>query len=57
MIVNAIKIAKEFDFFSSQGSDFHEPTAYGVKLGTLLDMPKALNPVWKHPAINKYLTK
>ncbi len=49
------KLCKEYGFYASQGSDFHEPTRHGVKLGVLHEMPMDLKPVWKHPSFIKYL--
>ena len=40
------RIAREFDFLASRGSDFHGPGESWVDLGKLPDLPEDLTPVW-----------
>lgn len=38
--------AKEFDLYSSAGSDFHYPTGW-IELGKGLELPKECKPIWE----------
>jgi predicted metal-dependent phosphoesterase TrpH len=40
------KVALQYGFLASRGSDFHSPTESHVDLGTLPDLPSQLQPVW-----------
>jgi predicted metal-dependent phosphoesterase TrpH len=40
------RIAREFGFLASRGSDFHGPGESWVDLGKLPDLPEDLTPVW-----------
>lgn len=40
------RLAKEFDFLASRGSDFHGPGESHVDLGLLPPLPETLKPVW-----------
>lgn len=40
------RIAREFDFLASRGSDFHGPGESWVDLGKMPDLPEGLTPVW-----------
>jgi len=40
------RIAREFGFFASRGSDFHGPGESWVDLGRMPDLPEDLTPVW-----------
>ncbi len=40
------RIAREFGFLASRGSDFHGPGESWVDLGTMPDLPEDLTPVW-----------
>ena len=40
------RIAREFGFLASRGSDFHGPGESWVDLGRLPDLPEDLTPVW-----------
>jgi 3',5'-nucleoside bisphosphate phosphatase len=41
------KIAKQWDFLASRGSDFHSPTEGYSELGSLPPLPRDLEPVWE----------
>jgi predicted metal-dependent phosphoesterase TrpH len=41
------RIAKEYDFLASRGSDFHGPGESYVDLGKLAPLPDGLKPVWE----------
>ena len=40
------RIAREFGFLASRGSDFHGPGESWIDLGKLPDLPEGLIPVW-----------
>ena len=40
------KIAQQYGFLASRGSDFHDPSESHVDLGTLPHLPDHLTPVW-----------
>jgi hypothetical protein len=40
------KVALQYGFLASRGSDFHSPTESHVDLGTLPNLPSQLQPVW-----------
>jgi 3',5'-nucleoside bisphosphate phosphatase len=40
------KIAQQYGFLASRGSDFHDPSESHIDLGTLPDLPDHLTPVW-----------
>ncbi len=40
------RVAREFGFFASRGSDFHGPGESWVDLGRMPDLPEDLTPVW-----------
>lgn len=40
------RVAREFDFLASRGSDFHGPGESWIDLGKLPDLPEDLTPVW-----------
>ena len=40
------KIAREFDFEASRGSDFHDPAESHAELGRVCHLPDSLVPVW-----------
>jgi hypothetical protein len=40
------KIAREFDFEASRGSDFHDPAESHAELGRVCNLPDSLVPVW-----------
>lgn len=40
------KIAKQYGFLASRGSDFHDPSESHIDLGTLPLLPEHLTPVW-----------
>jgi predicted metal-dependent phosphoesterase TrpH len=40
------KIAQQYDFMASRGSDFHDPKESHVDLGALPPLPDHLTPVW-----------
>jgi predicted metal-dependent phosphoesterase TrpH len=40
------RVAREFGFLASRGSDFHGPTESHVDLGRLPPLPADLKPVW-----------
>ncbi|RMH14834.1 MAG: PHP domain-containing protein [Gammaproteobacteria bacterium] len=42
-------ICTSYGFMASQGSDFHEPSQYGVRLGGFPALPDKVVPVWEHP--------
>lgn len=42
------RIARDFGFYASRGSDFHGPEESYVDLGRLVDLPAGLDPVWDH---------
>lgn len=41
------RIANQYGFLHSRGSDFHAPDDQGIDLGGLPPMPKAARPVWQ----------
>ena len=45
-IETAAQQARRFDLLASQGSDFHSPEHFWVKLGKLPALPANLTPVW-----------
>ncbi len=46
-IQRSLQLARRFDLFASQGSDFHNPDNPWVELGRLAPMPSGVKPVWK----------
>ena len=40
------KIALQYGFYASRGSDFHDPAESHIDLGTLPRLPPSLQPVW-----------
>jgi hypothetical protein len=40
------RLAREFGFLASRGSDFHGPDESYVDLGKLAPLPDGLTPVW-----------
>ena len=40
------RIAREFGFLASRGSDFHGPGESWIDLGKLPELPADLTPVW-----------
>jgi predicted metal-dependent phosphoesterase TrpH len=40
------KIAKQYGFLASRGSDFHDPSESHIDLGNLPLLPEHLTPVW-----------
>ena len=42
------RIARDFGFYASRGSDFHGPNESYVDLGRLVDLPAGLDPIWDH---------
>jgi hypothetical protein len=40
------KIALQYGFYASRGSDFHDPAESHIDLGTLPQLPPSLQPVW-----------
>ena len=40
------KIAQQYGFLASRGSDFHDPEESYIDLGTLPHLPDHLTPVW-----------
>ena len=40
------KIALQYGFYASRGSDFHDPAESHIDLGTLPHLPSSLQPVW-----------
>ncbi len=40
--------AKDFDLFSSAGSDFHDPATPWIALGRLPPLPRGCEPVWRN---------
>ena len=40
------KVAQQYDFLASRGSDFHDPKESHTDLGQLPDLPSQLRPVW-----------
>jgi len=40
------KIAQQYGFLASRGSDFHDPNESHIDLGTLPHLPEYLTPVW-----------
>ena len=40
------KVAQQYDFLASRGSDFHDPKESHIDLGQLPDLPSQLRPVW-----------
>jgi len=40
------KIALQYGFYASRGSDFHDPAESHIDLGTLPHLPPSLQPVW-----------
>jgi predicted metal-dependent phosphoesterase TrpH len=40
------KIAQQYGFLASRGSDFHDPDESHIDLGTLPHLPEHLTPVW-----------
>lgn len=41
------RLAREYDFLASRGSDFHGPGESHVDLGKLAPLPEGLKPVWQ----------
>ena len=41
------RLAREYDFLASRGSDFHGPGESYVDLGKLAPLPEGLKPVWQ----------
>ena len=44
------RVAKEFGFLASRGSDFHGPGESWIDLGRLPNLPEGLTPVWSELA-------
>jgi predicted metal-dependent phosphoesterase TrpH len=44
--VEFARLAREFDFLASRGSDFHGPEESHIDLGRLPPLPADLTPVW-----------
>lgn len=42
------RIARDFGFLASRGSDFHGPQESYCDLGRLAELPEGLDPVWEH---------
>lgn len=42
------RIARDYGFLASRGSDFHGPQESYCDLGRLADLPEGLDPVWNH---------
>jgi predicted metal-dependent phosphoesterase TrpH len=40
------KVAQQYGFLASRGSDFHDPNESHVDLGVLPHLPDHLTPVW-----------
>ena len=40
------KIAQQYGFYASRGSDFHDPDESRIDLGQLPHLPSTLQPVW-----------
>jgi predicted metal-dependent phosphoesterase TrpH len=40
------KVATDYGFLASRGSDFHSPSESRVDLGALPPLPDSLTPVW-----------
>ncbi len=40
------KVAQQYDFLASRGSDFHDPQESYIDLGQLPDLPSQLRPIW-----------
>ena len=40
------KVALQYGFLASRGSDFHDPEESHIDLGKLPDLPSQLRPVW-----------
>ena len=40
------KVAQQFGFLASRGSDFHGPSESKVDLGALPPLPSHLKPIW-----------
>jgi 3',5'-nucleoside bisphosphate phosphatase len=40
------KVAQEYNFYASRGSDFHDPQESYIDLGKLPDLPSSLQPIW-----------
>ena len=40
------KVALQYGFLASRGSDFHDPRESRIDLGLLPDLPSQLRPVW-----------
>lgn len=45
-VLQFARIAREFDFLASRGSDFHGPEESYVDVGRLPPLPEGLRPVW-----------
>ena len=45
--VKYAEMAQEFGLYASRGSDFHSPEESHTDLGSLPDLPGALQPVWE----------
>ncbi|MDR1887938.1 MAG: PHP domain-containing protein [Zoogloeaceae bacterium] len=41
------RLARQFDFYASRGSDFHDPDERYVNSGPLAPLPEDLKPVWR----------
>lgn len=52
------KLAVEFDFAASRGSDFHSPHESRIDIGQLPELPSICEPVWsKYPQLLKPVTQ
>ena len=40
------KVAHQYDFYASRGSDFHDPSESFIDLGKLPELPSSLQPIW-----------
>ena len=40
------KVALQYDFFGSRGSDFHDPAESRIDLGVLPQLPSSVKPIW-----------
>ncbi len=45
-ILNATRLARQFELLGSVGSDFHSPENQWIDLGRLQDLPNNIDPVW-----------
>ena len=45
-VLNAARLARQFELLGSVGSDFHSPENRWIELGRLQDLPNDIDPVW-----------